>query len=170
MSGEGISPGEPGEEAGELGEEAEELGEEDLRDLDPDQLRRVAESRRKARSPYRKARKSGPREVRELVGGLLEKWGLADQLARAAVFQEWDERMGEKIAERARPVGFDEGTLFVEVASASWLMELQMMKRDLISRVNAGRKRGRVENIVFVQGGGSQRSRNEGDGGRRSRE
>lgn len=130
-----------------------ELDEEDLRDLPPDVLEKLAAGRRRARQRSGKRRAPGPRPVRDLMNGLLEKWGVAESLARARMFQEWEDRVGDRIAERARPVGFDGGTLFVEVESASWLTELRMMKRQLIARVNAGRKRGRVENIVFVQGG-----------------
>ena len=135
------------------------LDEEDLRRLPPDVLEKLAAGRRRAREGSRRKRRPGPRPVRELMGGLLEKWGVAESLARARVFQEWEDRVGQEVARRARPVGFDGGTLFVEVESASWLSELRMMKRQLIQRVNAGRKRGRVEEIVFVQGGRDRQGR-----------
>lgn len=109
-----------------------------------------------ARSGRRRSRTSGesPSPVGSLVDALLEKWGVAEQVERASVFSEWEERVGEEIAERARPVRLDGETLFVEVESSSWMMELQMMKRELLGRLNAGRERGRVEKLVFVQGGG----------------
>lgn len=111
----------------------------------------------------RGSRSSGgdPTPIRGLVGALLKKLGVAEQVERAAVFSEWEDRVGERIAERARPVRLNGGTLFVEVESSSWMMELQMMKRELMERLNAGRESGRIEKLVFVQGGGADRG---GDG------
>lgn len=108
---------------------------------------------------------SDPTPIRGLVGAILKKLGVAEQVERAAVFSEWEDRVGEKIARRARPVRLNEGTLFVEVESSSWMMELQMMKRELMERLNAGRESGRIEKLVFVQGGAADRS---DDGGRDS--
>jgi len=129
----------------------------------------VSESRYQERWRSRggrgRPRKSGgqPTPIRGLVGALLKKLGVAEQVERAAVFSEWEDRVGERIAARARPVRLNEGTLFVEVESSSWMMELQMMKRELMKRLNAGRESGRIEELRFVQGGRADRS----DGGER---
>jgi predicted nucleic acid-binding Zn ribbon protein len=121
------------------------------------------EERWRGRGRRRRPRKSAgdPTPIRGLVGGLLKKLGVAGQVERAAVFSEWEDRVGEEIAERARPVRLSEGTLFVEVESSSWMMELQMMKRELMERINAGRESGRIEKLVFVQGGAVDRSRDD---------
>lgn len=123
------------------------------------------DDRWRGRYRRRRSRKSdgAPTPISGLVGALLKKLGVAEQVERAAVFDEWEERVGERIAERARPVRINEGTLFVEVESSSWMMELQMMKRELMERLNAGRESGRIEKLVFVQGGGSGSSRSSGD-------
>lgn len=110
---------------------------------------------RKKRGGERRGEK--PVRVGGLLERLLEKWGLAEQVERAAVLEEWEQRVGERVAQKARPVRLDGDTLIVEVESASWLMELQMMKRELLKRINAGRDRARIEKIVLVQGGGSRR-------------
>jgi len=98
------------------------------------------------------------------VDGLLSTLGIAERVERAAVLNEWETIVGPAIAEKATPVGFNEGTLFVEVMSASWRMELNMMRRDLLRRLNAEIKRGRIEKIVFVQADGTP-----DQGGRRGR-
>ncbi len=105
-----------------------------------------------------------PAPVGGIVDGLLNQLGIAERVERATVLNDWAEIVGPGIAERATPVGFNEGTLFVEVMSASWRMELNMMRRDLLRRLNAGKKRGRIEKIVFVQADGTP----EGGGPRRT--
>lgn len=138
-----------------LDEEDLEGLEEDLEGLDPETLRQLAESRvRSRRKSGGRSKKLDPQPLSRLLGPLFRKWGIAEQVARASVLEEWEERVGSSIAERTRPVRVSDDTLFVEVESSSWLMELRMMKRELLERINAGRGRGRIEDIVFVQGEG----------------
>ncbi len=89
----------------------------------------------------------------EHVGGLLEKLlrsrGVLENVERAAVIPQWDEMVGVEISRVATPVGFDNSTLFVEVRSSAWLMELQMMERRMLIRLNEERRRGKFERIVF---------------------
>ena len=63
----------------------------------------------------------------------------------------WDEVVGAHIARVTRAKGCRGGTLFVEVAGAAWMTELNMMRRTLLERLNEDRERGRIERIVFVQ-------------------
>lgn len=100
-----------------------------------------------------------PEAVGGLVGGLLRKWGIAEKVERANVLARWDQIVGDRIAAVARPRGLDGATLFVEVRSAAWMMELGMMKPELMRRLNAGAGEGRIERIVFLQAGGGDESR-----------
>lgn len=95
-----------------------------------------------------------PEDVGDLVGALLEKWGIADKVERARAAAQWEELVGEKIAQATGDVRVSGRTLFVEVKNASWLSELNMMRHRLLERVNEGKERGRIEKIVFVQGDG----------------
>ena len=95
-------------------------------------------------------REKGPERVGDLLGGFLEKKGLREALERAGVTEEWEERVGEAIGEVTRARGVQEKTLFVEVRSSAWLMELNLMKEEILARVNEGRDEGLIERIVFV--------------------
>lgn len=111
--------------------------------------------------PRRHRREEPTGEVRpEPVGGavraLFERLGIAEQVERARAVGEWDEIVGPRIAEATGDVRVDGDTLFVEVESASWMQELNMMRHEILRRLNAGRERGRVEKIVFLQGGRSR--------------
>ncbi len=107
-----------------------------------------------------------PEPISGMVGALLRRWGIAERVERAKVVGEWDEIVGPEIAEATGHVRIDGSTLFVEVRSASWMQELNMMRHQILRRLNAGRESGRVEKIVFLQGGRSDRRRG---GGRTSR-
>jgi predicted nucleic acid-binding Zn ribbon protein len=80
--------------------------------------------------------------VGDLLPPLLERSGLAAKVEAAAV---------------ARPISVSEGTLFVEVTTSPWMMELSMMKGALLRRLNAGKRAGKIEKIVFTMTGGTSR-------------
>ena len=88
--------------------------------------------------------------IGELLEGILKKAGLKDQVLRAEVVDEWEARVGEAIARVTRAQGVRDATLIVEVRSSAWLMELNLMKDEIIRRVNEGREEALIEKIVFV--------------------
>jgi predicted nucleic acid-binding Zn ribbon protein len=92
----------------------------------------------------------GPEKVGELLGSFLEKRGLREALERVDAAEEWEERVGEAIGRVTRARGVSGTTLFVEVKSSPWLMELNLMKEEVLARVNEGRREGLIEKIVFV--------------------
>lgn len=94
-----------------------------------------------------------PQLVRELLDTYLERAGLRAGVEAAAVFAEWPELVGPGIAEVTRVERVSDGVLVVAVRTSAWLMELNMMKRQLLARVNAGRGDGRFRQIVFVMDG-----------------
>lgn len=111
-------------------------------------------SRQRPRSPRGQGgKKERPEPVGGLVGRLFEKWGIAEKVERASAVSEWEEIVGPRIASVTGDVRVSGRTLFVEVESASWMQELDMMRHTILSRLNEGRERGRIEKIVFLQGG-----------------
>lgn len=87
------------------------------------------------------------------MGGLLERLGVAERVERAGAARDWERLVGPHIARVTAETRVSGSTLFVEVVSAAWLTELNMMRHELLRRINAGRRRGRIERIVFVQAG-----------------
>jgi predicted nucleic acid-binding Zn ribbon protein len=87
------------------------------------------------------------------MSGLLDRLGVAERVERAAVARDWERLVGPHIAWVTGGARVSGRTLFVEVASAAWLTELNMMRHELLNRINSGRPRGRIDRIVFVQAG-----------------
>ena len=101
---------------------------------------------------------AGPTRVADLLGNLLEKRGLGTQLRRLGALDAWSDAVGEKIAEVSEAKTVVASTLFVEVRSSAWLMELSLMKEALLERVNAGLGGdGTIDRIVLtlMEGDGS---------------
>jgi len=88
--------------------------------------------------------------VGDVLAGLLRRLGLEEELAGQTALSRWDEVVGERIAEVTRARSVSRGTLFVEVRSSAWLSELNLMRHDILRRLNAGETEGRIEKIVLV--------------------
>lgn len=95
------------------------------------------------------SKRDGPDRIGGLLEPLLRKLGIAEEVARQDILVHWDEVVGERIAAVTRAAAVDGGVLFVEVVSSAWLNELNLMRYDIMRRLNAGRGEGRVERIVF---------------------
>ena len=91
-----------------------------------------------------------PVRVDAVLSELLEKHGVQEQVRRMEVLELWPELVGEQLAKVTNAKGVDDATLFVEVRSSAWLMELNMMKGDFLARVNERLDDVPLERIVFV--------------------
>jgi predicted nucleic acid-binding Zn ribbon protein len=95
-------------------------------------------------------RGTGPVRLGDVLGGVLRQHGLEDQVKRMAAVDLWPDVVGEHIAAVTRARSVAEGTLVVEVRSSGWLMELNMIKGDLLARVNTRMAEAPLERLVFV--------------------
>lgn len=95
-------------------------------------------------------KKEGPKQVRETLQKYLDKAGISEKIEAASVVPEWPSLVGEGISGVTTPLRVSNGVLFVGVRSSAWMAELKLMEREIISRLNAGKTRGRISSIRFV--------------------
>ena len=99
---------------------------------------------------------SGPKKPTKLGDALqnyLRDSGLDERVEEATIVPEWAERVGAAIAAVTTPLRTSRGTLLVAVRTSAWLMELRLMEREILRRLNEGRERGRIERIRFLMAG-----------------
>jgi predicted nucleic acid-binding Zn ribbon protein len=94
-----------------------------------------------------------PTKLGDALQSYLRDSGLDERVEEAAIVPEWAERVGEAIAAVTTPLRTSRGTLLVAVRTSAWLMELRLMERDILRRLNEGRDRGRIERIRFLIAG-----------------
>jgi predicted nucleic acid-binding Zn ribbon protein len=94
--------------------------------------------------------RKGPERVGDVLEGFLEGKGLREGVLRAEAAGEWDTRVGEAIAGVTRAQGVRGTAIIVEVRSSAWLMELDLMKGEILDRLNRGREEAPIERILFV--------------------
>ena len=101
---------------------------------------------------------AGPTRVGDLLDNLLERRGLSTQIRRIGALDVWSGAVGEKISDVTKAQTVVASTLFVEVRSSAWLMELSLMKEALLERVNVELGgEGTIDRIVLtlMEGDGS---------------
>jgi predicted nucleic acid-binding Zn ribbon protein len=62
----------------------------------------------------------------------------------------WSAVVGEQIAAVTDATAVSGETLFVRVASSAWMSELNLMRHEILARLNAGQTEGRIERVVFT--------------------
>ena len=107
---------------------------------------------KRGRRSERAGRADRPERVGAVVERFLEASGVAEQVKRQGALESWAGLVGDAIAGVTHARSLSEGTLFVEVRSSAWLMELELMKGEILRRVNVGLEGAALERIVFVLG------------------
>jgi len=101
---------------------------------------------------------AGPTRVGDLLDNLLERRGLSTQIRRIGALDVWSGAVGKRISDVTKAKTVVASTLFVEVRSSAWLMELSLMREALLERVNAELGgEGTIDRIVLtlMEGDGS---------------
>ncbi len=91
----------------------------------------------------------GPVPLSDVLPEFLRKHGLEGEVEAQEALARWDAAVGSAIARVARPSGVSRGVLYVEVRSSAWMSELNLMRRDIMARLNAGLDQGRIRRLVF---------------------
>ncbi|HWV57006.1 MAG TPA: DUF721 domain-containing protein [Longimicrobiales bacterium] len=100
-------------------------------------------------------RKSGrPSPLSDEIRRYLERSGIAERIEQAGAVPAWPDAVGPAIAAVTTPLRVDQGVLIVAVRSSPWLMELKLMEREILARINDGRERGAIKRIRFVMADG----------------
>ena len=77
-----------------------------------------------------------PRPIRDLLGTVTKRLGMASPDALAVVFAGWRELVGDTIADHVRPLGLRDGVLHVEADEPGWATQLRYLGPDLVRRAN----------------------------------
>lgn len=88
---------------------------------------------------------------------LLARLHLTDPLLGWRAVEVWPEVVGDRVAARARAVSFRDGTLLVEVDSATWMNELSYLKLHMMTELNR-RLGGEVVREIRLQPASGSRS------------
>ncbi len=99
--------------------------------------------------------KRPPMKQAERVGSLLKQvlgeQGMDERLNRYQAWLIWDQVVGKQIAARARPLRFRQGVLEVQVDHPVWMQQLQMLKSQILEKLNRQLPNAKIEDIFLRQ-------------------
>ncbi len=96
-------------------------------------------------------RPSRPTAIGDLLASVLDRAGIADRVAQAAVVPEWPSLVGAQIAAVTEPMSVTpDGTLFVAVTTHAWMNELSLLEPDLLRSLNGVPGRPPIARIRMV--------------------
>jgi predicted nucleic acid-binding Zn ribbon protein len=73
--------------------------------------------------------------VNTLLKEMLTKPGFGEQITRHQAWLVWDKIVGNQIAARARPLRLRKGVLEIAVDHPVWMQQLQMMKTQILTKI-----------------------------------
>ncbi len=100
----------------------------------------------------RRPRMSRPAAVTDLLSTVFQGTPAAQRLKEGAIWQVWQTAVGPQIAARARPAAIRNGVLTVVVESAPWLQQLNFLKPEIQSKLNAALGEQLVKDIFLKAG------------------
>jgi len=75
--------------------------------------------------------------LKKILDKTLQSQGMDKRLRQESAVVHWEDIVGEKIAKASKAVKIDRGTLLIEVKSCAWKQQIQMLKPDIIKKLNA---------------------------------
>jgi len=93
-----------------------------------------------------------PDTLAPLLAALLERQGLKERLRPYRIWPLWPKAVGPQIAQQAQPLRCRDGVLEVRVSHPVWMQQLQLMKPQLLQRINQLIGEEAIRDIYFRRG------------------
>lgn len=90
--------------------------------------------------------------IRNILDDVLKPYRSKPDFQLKEVWRLWDAAVGETIAQNARPAAFKGKLLVVHVSSSTWIHQLQFLKNDMITKLNAALGKPLIEELKFKIG------------------
>ena len=90
--------------------------------------------------------------IGSVIGNVLKEYMPESASELTRVWQFWDDAVGEIIAANAQPVAIKADLLLVHATSSTWIHQLQFLKADIISKLNAALEKPMISEIKFKIG------------------
>ena len=91
----------------------------------------------------------GMTSLKTVIDKALESLGMDKRLQAESAVVHWEDIVGPEIAKNAKAVKIDRGTLLIEVKSAAWKQQLQMMAPQIIRKINHKLGSNTIKSIRF---------------------
>ncbi len=90
--------------------------------------------------------------IGNIINRVLKTYRYESDEDLAQVWSLWDSAVGETISKNTKPSAFKGKLLLVNVASSTWMHQLQFLKKNIIKKINDSLGKRLVEEIKFKIG------------------
>lgn len=95
-----------------------------------------------------------PREVGEVVRGLLSDAPMRRGVALGRLVRAWEKVVGPHLARETRPIGLDDGGLVVAASNGAWAAQVRFLEEEIRRRANEALDADEVRSVRVVVGRG----------------
>ena len=93
-------------------------------------------------------KKKKPEPIADVLQGWIDQSGIATRIGQASVVPDWEKLVGPQIALVTAPTSVTaDGTLWVQVTTNAWMMELSLMKPQLLKALYGRPGRAKIRDI-----------------------
>jgi len=90
--------------------------------------------------------------ISDILTSALNKYRPAQDTDMTMIWEIWDRAVGSPIAMNAKPDGFKDGVLSVNVSSSAWIHQLKFLEKEMISNLNKQLENPMISGIRFKIG------------------
>jgi len=90
--------------------------------------------------------------LKEVMGGLIKRLGLDEELRAWQAVLKWKEIVGEKVVKYAKAVEVKDGVLYISCPNPTWRTQLTLMREEIISKANELLGKRLIREIKFFKG------------------
>ncbi len=90
-----------------------------------------------------------PESISTILSSTLKHLQLEKPIQKYSVMNNWEDIVGEKIAEKTKPSHFSGDTLVVGVDSHAWMTELNFMKPAILEKIRQKSQGHPIKNLRF---------------------
>ncbi len=77
-----------------------------------------------------------PETLKNVFERMISGFGWEELMIQEKIPEIWKEVVGEKIAQKAKTLRFDKGTLFIRILSSAWRTELMLRREQIKYEIN----------------------------------
>ena len=94
-------------------------------------------------------RRSKTTPIRELVTALMQKYGADEKIAEVRLLNAWEELLGKRIMQFTKNLYIKDRKLFVTINSSIVKAEINMIKNQLIAKLNEKAGKNLIDVIII---------------------
>ena len=90
------------------------------------------------------------KQINTVLDNFLKKSGLSSGVNQQKAVDVWEEVVGETIAEHTEAVSVKHGVLIIRAKSSNWSQELQLKKKEILSKINSRVGKQTIKDLRFI--------------------